>query len=101
MSSRVPSRGNPVESRMAGSTVVVPTLPLYHVILHRASDHGLLLVIQVLRELTRFAETEARTRMWEAYHWGQAIVLATHKERAELFVEQFMDRGLTATIEPA
>ena len=32
---------------------------------------------------------------------GRAMVLVTHKERAELYVEQFADRGLVASIEPA
>jgi hypothetical protein len=29
------------------------------------------------------------------------LLLQTHKERAELFVEQFAGRGVTVTIEPA
>ena len=31
---------------------------------------------------------------------GRAVVLVTHLERAELYVEQFAARGLPATIEP-
>jgi ATP-dependent Clp protease adapter protein ClpS len=71
------------------------------VVLHRAADKGLLFVVRVLRELTRYAEAEAMSRMWEAHHRGRALVLVTHLERAELYVEQFADRGLTASIEPA
>jgi ATP-dependent Clp protease adapter protein ClpS len=71
------------------------------VVLHRAADKGLLFVVAVLRELTRFGEAEAMSRMWEAYHSGRAVILATHFERAELYVEQFAARGLTASIEPA
>jgi hypoxanthine-guanine phosphoribosyltransferase len=33
-------------------------------------------------------------------HRGRSLVLVTHLERAELYVEQFADRGLFATIEP-
>ena len=56
--------------------------------------------MEVLRKLTRFGEAEAETRMWEAYHRGRAIVLVTHFERAELYVEQFAENGLVASIEP-
>ncbi len=76
-------------------------LPRYKVVLHRAADKGLMFIVAVLRELTRFAEAEAMSRMWESHHHGRSLVLVTHLERAELFVEQFADRGLTASIEPA
>jgi hypothetical protein len=39
--------------------------------------------------------------MWEAYHLGRSVVIATHLERAELYVEQFAERGLPASLEPA
>ena len=78
-----------------------PPLPRFQVVLHHAADHGLLFVVRVLRELTRFGEAEAMSRMWEAHHRGRAAVLVTHLERAELYVEQFADRGLVASIEPA
>ena len=70
------------------------------VILHRTADKGLVTIVEVLRKLTRFGEAEAETRMWEAYHRGRAIVLVTHFERAELYVEQFAENGLLASIEP-
>ena len=102
MSSRLPSRqplpfgfGPPL------SPGLLPPLPRYRVILHRATDKGLLFVVQVVRELTRFAEAEAFFRMWDAHQTGRSEVVVTHLERAELFVEQFADRGLAATIEPA
>ena len=55
---------------------------------------------RVVMELTHFGTAEAEFRMWEAYHLGRSLVVVTHLERAELFVEQFADRGLPATIEP-
>jgi ATP-dependent Clp protease adaptor protein ClpS len=78
-----------------------PLLRRYNVVLHRAADKALLAVVRAVRELTRFAEAEAMARMWEAHHDGRAVVLATHLERAELYVEQFADKGLRATLEPA
>ena len=87
--------------RVPGADASGPFLPRYCVVLHRAADKGLLFVVRTLRELTRYAEAEAMSRMWEAHHRGRAPVLVTHLERAELYVEQFADRGLTASIEPA
>ena len=73
----------------------------YKVILHRAADKGLMSFVAAVRELTRFAEAEAFHRMWDAQQNGRTLILVTHLERAELYVEQFADRGLPATIEPA
>lgn len=78
-----------------------PHLRQYNVILHRANHLALLSVVRAVRDLTRFAEAEAMARMWEAHHAGRAVVLATHLERAELYAEQFADRGLEVTLELA
>ncbi len=72
----------------------------FKVVLHRASDKDLMFVAKVVMELTRFGTAEAEFRMWETHHRGRSLVLITHLERAELFVQQFADRGLAATIEP-
>jgi ATP-dependent Clp protease adapter protein ClpS len=72
----------------------------FRVVLHRACEKDLMFVAKVVMELTRFGTAEAEFRMWEAYHRGRSLVVVTHLERAELFVEQFADRGLAATIEP-
>lgn len=100
MSSYQPYRNDP-DSPAFGPSPPSRPLARYRVVLHRAADRGLLFVVHVLRELTRFGEAEAESRMWEAYHRGQALVLITHLERAELYIEQFADRGLLASIEPA
>ena len=72
----------------------------FKVVLHRATDKDLMFVAKVVMELTRFGPAEAEFRMWEAYHRGRSLVLVTHLERAELFAEQFADRGLPVTVEP-
>lgn len=81
-------------------TRTVPRARWYRVCVHRPEDRGLRAVLQAVIDLTRFAPAEAEHRMWEAYHRGRAVVLVTHLERAELYVEQFAARGLPATIEP-
>ena len=50
--------------------------------------------------VTHLCREEATHRMWECYHSGQSQLLVTHKERAELYVDQFSDHGVTVTIEP-
>ena len=72
----------------------------FKVVLHRACERDLMFVARVVMELTRFGSAEAEFRMWEAYHQGRTLVVVTHLERAELFVEQFASRGLAASIEP-
>ena len=99
MASRRPPRRNPSDPGHPHRPA--PALTRYSVVLHRAADKGLLFIVSVLRELTRFGEAEAMSRMWEAYHRGKALVLVTHLERAELYEEQFAERGLKISIEPA
>lgn len=94
MASRLPSR------RPAPRPTPRRPLAKYKVYLHRAADHGLMAVARAVVDLTRYAAAEAEFRMWEAHHRGRAVVVVTHLERAELYVEQFADRGLRATIEP-
>ena len=51
--------------------------------------------------LTPLKEQEAVERTTEAHKNGLALLLVTHKERAELYQEQFQSKGLTVTIELA
>ncbi len=73
----------------------------FKVVLHRAVEKDLLSVVRAVIELTRFGTAEAEYRMWETHHRGRSLVVVTHFERAELYVEQFADRGFLASIEPA
>ena len=58
-------------------------------------------VVETIVQLTPLNEQEAVGRMKEADKTGVALLLTTHKERAELYQEQFTSKGLTVTIEPA
>jgi ATP-dependent Clp protease adaptor protein ClpS len=99
MSSRVPHDSDGWAKRYS-SPRSVPLAP-YNVILHRDAEKSLLFIARAVMELTRFCKEEAMIRMWEAYLLGRAVVIATHLERAELYVEQFAERGLAASVEPA
>src|SRR4051812_7092194 len=75
-------------------------LPRYKLILHSNPSLDLMFVIRSVMELIRFPRAEATHKMWEAHHQGRSIPLTTWLERAELYVEQFADKGLSTSIEP-
>jgi ATP-dependent Clp protease adaptor protein ClpS len=79
----------------------VDRLPPYKLLLHNDDVHDMAYVVQTILELTALSREEATQRMLEAHKNGVALLLVTHKERAELYAEQFASKGLTVTIEPA
>jgi ATP-dependent Clp protease adaptor protein ClpS len=79
----------------------VETLPPYRVLLHDDDINTDVFVMQTLMELTPLNQTDASDITELAQKQGVAQVLVTHKERAELYQEQFQSKNLTVTIEPA
>jgi ATP-dependent Clp protease adaptor protein ClpS len=76
-------------------------LPPWKVLLHNDDKNAVDFVILTIMELTPLKEQDAKLRMLEAHETGVALLLVTHKERAELYKDQFQSKGLTVTIEPA
>jgi ATP-dependent Clp protease adaptor protein ClpS len=76
-------------------------LPPWKVLLHNDDKNDMMFVIYTIVELTPLKSQDAELRMKEAHQTGVALLLTTHKERAELYKEQFQSKGLTVTIEPA
>jgi ATP-dependent Clp protease adaptor protein ClpS len=76
-------------------------LPPWKVLLHNDDKSEFGFVIETIVELTPLKEQEAVIRTKEAHETGVALLLTTHKERAELYKDQFESKGLTVTIEPA
>ena len=76
-------------------------LPQWKVLLHNDDKNEMGFVVATIVELTPLNEQEATLRMKEADDSGVALILTTHKERAELYQEQFTSKGLVVTIEPA
>jgi ATP-dependent Clp protease adaptor protein ClpS len=76
-------------------------MPQWKVLLHNDDHNDGLFVVDTIVELTPLNEQEATLRMKEADTTGVALLLTTHKERAELYKDQFQSKGLTVTIEPA
>ena len=76
-------------------------LPPWKVLLHNDDTNDMPFVIDTIVELTPLNKQDAQNRMKEANDTGVALLLVTHKERAELYKDQFESKGLTVTIEPA
>jgi ATP-dependent Clp protease adaptor protein ClpS len=75
-------------------------LPRFRLVLLNNVTADMMFVVRTIMELTRFCRAEATHKMWEAHHSGRSLILVTHRERAELYVEQFAGKGLQVTIEP-
>jgi len=76
-------------------------LPPYRVLLHNDDVNELGYVVRTIMELTPLDKVRSTEVTLEAHSRGLALVLVTHKERAELYEQQFKSKMLTATIEPA
>ncbi len=75
-------------------------LPPFRVLLHNDDINDMIYVVETLLDLTPLDAHGATRVMVEAHSAGVAHVLTTHRERAELYQEQFNSKGLTVTIEP-
>jgi ATP-dependent Clp protease adaptor protein ClpS len=76
-------------------------LPPWKVLLHNDDVNAMEFVVLSIVELTPLNEKDAVLRTLEAHETGVALLLTTHKERAELYMDQFTSKGLTVTIEAA
>ena len=76
-------------------------LPPFRVLLHNDDVNTFDYVILSVLKLTPLQLEEAVERTLEAHETGLSLLLVTHKERAELYQEQFASIRLLVTIEPA
>ena len=74
-------------------------LPPWKIILHNDDDLAAEFVINKVQEVTKLDEEAAAKRVLEAHKNGKAILLTTHKEKAELLVEMFESFKITVTME--
>ena len=79
----------------------VDRLPPFRVLLHNDPVNDFDHVIDTLVDLTPLSPQRAEVVTREAHLSGVALVLVTHRERAELYVDQFKSKRLTVTIEPS
>ena len=76
------------------------TLPPWKVLLHNDDVNVIDDVVKSLQKVTPLTREDAVSRVLEAQNTGVALLLVTHQERAELYVEQFASCNLTVTAEP-
>lgn len=74
-------------------------LPPFRVLLHNDDVNGMEHVVETIVDLTPHSVPMATTIMLEAHTKGVALLLVTHRERAELYVDQFKSRNLVCTFE--
>lgn len=86
--------------RPEDSSPPVP-FPRYRVVLQAGAKLDMMLIVRTIMDLTRFGQAEAMHKMWESHHYGRSVLLVTHKERAELYAEQFTAKGLSVALELA
>jgi ATP-dependent Clp protease adaptor protein ClpS len=75
-------------------------LPQFRVVLHNDDINDMVYVVRTIVSLTPLDRSRATLVMLHAQHHGLALVLITHKERAELYQAQFRSKGLLVTVEP-
>lgn len=77
----------------------IEQLPPWKIILHNDNTNTAEYVINRIQEVTKLDEEKATKRVFEAHENGIAVLLITHKEKAELFVEMFQSYKITVTME--
>lgn len=75
-------------------------LPPFKVLLHNDDVNTYEFVIETLVTLTPLTLEAAVKVTKETDQTGVGLVVVTHRELAELYQEQLISKGLTATIEP-
>ena len=76
-------------------------LPPWKIILHNDDVNTAEYVVNKVQEITKLEEGIATQRVLEAHKNGLALLLTTHKEKAEFLAEQFESCKITVTIEKA
>ncbi len=90
-----------VKSKPAQTSNNPKTLPPFKVLLHNDDENSFEHVIRSIMKLTRLTAEDAIERTIEAHESGLSLLLTTHRERAELYQEQFQTFQIITTIEEA
>lgn len=81
------------------SASAVKSLPLYNVILVNDPTTAYDKAVQVVMDLMNYDEQRASEHVLEAHTSGRSVLIATHKERAELYQDQFATFNIQVVIE--
>ena len=99
--SQSPAENEETGTERAPTEAPAEALPPWKVLLHNDDENEIRFVVETVETVTPLDREAARERTREAHETGMSLILTTHKERAELYKEQLVGHGLTATIEPA
>lgn len=77
----------------------IEQLPPWKILLHDDEVNTAEYIVTKVQEITKLDEEKAVKRVLEAHKNGVALLLTTHKERAELLVEMFESSKITVTME--
>lgn len=72
-----------------------------NVTLRRTATDDMLQVVRALIDVAALEKERALEVAFEAQMAGVAIVVVTHRERAELYQEQFLERGVRVEVREA
>jgi ATP-dependent Clp protease adapter protein ClpS len=92
--------GTAVRTKPRTAPPRVDRLPQWKVLLHNDSHNEMGYVVETIIELIAVNPVQALLHTLEAHKSGLALLITTHRERAELLCEQFASKRLTVTIEP-
>jgi ATP-dependent Clp protease adapter protein ClpS len=92
-----PTRPAPTET--PSPRTPTESLPPWNVILHNDEVNDIGFVIESLCRFARLSVPAATRCTMEAHKKGVSLVIATHREHAELVAEQLTSLRLTVTIE--
>lgn len=68
-------------------------MPPYNVVILNDEEHSFEYVIELLTKLFAHSLATAETLTWRIHHTGRAVVLTTHKEKAEFKRDQVLSYG--------
>jgi len=89
----------PTDARKTAPATVSQPLPQYRVLLHNDDLVEMAYVVRSIVQLTYLPAARAYVVMMTAHTRGVALITITHRERAELYQQQFRNKGLIVTIE--
>lgn len=76
-------------------------LPPWNIILWNDEINPIEFIVEKVAEIATLTKENAEIKAVEAHKEGKSLLLTTHKEKAELIIEQFESYKITVTMEKA
>jgi len=95
-----PATATATRPRPSPAPPKVDRLPPWRVLLHNDDVNDIGYVVETIIELLHANPRQALLCTLTAHRSGLALLVNTHREHAELLLDQFQSKSLTVTIEP-